>query len=60
MKQDAEEGDMSYELYGNVAEDPVIGYFDEGSRLFALRLQPNQPNLHDGGSDITTYPLLDW
>ncbi|KAK4771556.1 hypothetical protein SAY87_032088 [Trapa incisa] len=57
---DAEEDDMSYQLYGNVGEDPVIGYCNEGSHLFALRLQqPNQPNLHDGGSDITTYPLLD-
>nr|UTQ10905.1 MADS-box transcription factor AP3 [Lagerstroemia indica] len=56
---DAEEGDTSYELYGNVADDPIIGYFNEGSRLFALRLQPSQPNLHNGGSDITTYPLLD-
>ncbi|OWM80891.1 hypothetical protein CDL15_Pgr006922 [Punica granatum] len=56
---DAEEDDLSYELCGNITDDPIIGYFNEGSRLFALRLQPNQPNLQDGGSCITTYPLLD-
>ncbi|XP_021283648.1 floral homeotic protein PMADS 1 [Herrania umbratica] len=40
--------------------DTIIGYQNGGPRIFALRLQPNHPNLHSGGgSDLTTYPLLE-
>ncbi|PPS05197.1 hypothetical protein GOBAR_AA15480 [Gossypium barbadense] len=40
--------------------DTLIGYQNGGPRIFALRLQPNHPSLHSGGgSDLTTYPLLD-
>ncbi|XWS24434.1 hypothetical protein CRYUN_Cryun28dG0101700 [Craigia yunnanensis] len=42
--------------------DTVIGYQNGGPRILALRLQPNHPNLHGGGgggSDLTTYPLLE-
>ncbi|TYG70094.1 hypothetical protein ES288_D05G284700v1 [Gossypium darwinii] len=40
--------------------DTLVGYQNGGPRIFALRLQPNHPSLHSGGgSDLTTYPLLD-
>ncbi|XP_037491839.1 agamous-like MADS-box protein AP3 isoform X2 [Jatropha curcas] len=49
-------------------EDPHYGLVDNGAgdydsmlrNIFALRLQPNHPNLQSGaGSDLTTYTLLD-
>ncbi|EOY14906.1 Floral homeotic protein DEFICIENS isoform 1 [Theobroma cacao] len=50
-----------YGLVDNgVDYDTIIGYQNGGPRIFALRLQPNHPNLHSGGgSDLTTYPLLE-
>ncbi|KAF8022767.1 hypothetical protein BT93_F0318 [Corymbia citriodora subsp. variegata] len=42
--------------------EAVIGYADAAAaaRLYTLRLQPDQPNLTSGGgSEITTYPLLE-
>ncbi|OMO75270.1 Transcription factor, K-box [Corchorus olitorius] len=43
--------------------DAIIGYQHGGPRIFALRLQPTHvthPSLHSGGgSDLTTYPLLE-
>ncbi|XP_030447149.1 floral homeotic protein DEFICIENS-like [Syzygium oleosum] len=42
--------------------EAVIGYSDTAAatRLYALRLQPDHPNLASGGgSEITTYPLLE-
>ena len=40
--------------------DTIIGYQNGGPRILALRLQPTHPNLHSGGgSDLTTYPLLE-
>ncbi|KAM7514091.1 hypothetical protein LguiA_003674 [Lonicera macranthoides] len=44
--------------------ESIIGYSSHGGgppRILALRLQPNQPNLHSGtgGSDLTTFALLE-
>ncbi|KAE8707936.1 Floral homeotic protein DEFICIENS [Hibiscus syriacus] len=40
--------------------DTLIGHQNGGPRISALRLLPNHPSLHGGGgSDLTTYPLLD-
>ncbi|XP_015876005.1 agamous-like MADS-box protein AP3 [Ziziphus jujuba] len=59
---DAREDDPHYGLVDNRGDyESVIGYSTEiVPRMFALRLQPNQPNLHSGtGSDLIAYPLLE-
>ncbi|KAF3446389.1 hypothetical protein FNV43_RR11568 [Rhamnella rubrinervis] len=58
---DAREEDPHYGLVDNGGDYDLIGYSSEVPRIFALRLQPNCPNLHSAtaGSDLTTYPLLE-
>lgn len=54
--------DPQYEIeHGGVYDDSVIGYMNGVGRVFALRMQQDQPHshLHSGGSEITTYTLLD-
>ncbi|KAH7524156.1 hypothetical protein FEM48_Zijuj06G0089300 [Ziziphus jujuba var. spinosa] len=61
-RKDAREDDPHYGLVDNRGDyESVIGYSTEiVPRMFALRLQPNQPNLHSGtGSDLIAYPLLE-
>ncbi|OAY50647.1 agamous-like MADS-box protein AP3 [Manihot esculenta] len=60
----ARDEDPHYGLVDNEGDyGCVIGYQNGGQAprdMFALRLQPNHPNLHSGaGSDLTTYSLLD-
>ncbi|XAR61693.1 hypothetical protein NMG60_11016185 [Bertholletia excelsa] len=52
--------DPHYGLVDNGGEfGSVLGYANRGPRLLALRLQPNHHNLDGGGSDLTTYTLLE-
>ncbi|GKV02110.1 hypothetical protein SLEP1_g14585 [Rubroshorea leprosula] len=52
--------DPQYGLVDDGGDYDIIGYHNEGPRIFAFHLQPNQQCLHNGaGSDLTTYHLLE-
>lgn len=60
---EAREDDPLYGLVdnGTGGDYDIVGYHNGGARIFALRLQPNEPCLHSGGtgsSDLTTYISL--
>lgn len=58
--QDARQEDPHYGLVDNGGDyNSVVGFTNGGPRILALRLQPNQPNLFSGGSDLTTFHLLE-
>ncbi|KAI5656124.1 hypothetical protein M9H77_24917 [Catharanthus roseus] len=62
LELDARQEDPHYGLVDNGGDYNSVLGFPNGAppRLLALRLQPNQPNLHSGGgSDLTTFHLLE-
>ncbi|CAK9148240.1 unnamed protein product [Ilex paraguariensis] len=57
---DSRDEDPHYGLVDNGGDyDSVLGFPNGGPHILALRLQPNPPNPHSGGSDLTTYALLE-